>query len=65
MESKVFVNFTYLYLSEINKQELIFSVGLGHLIIHKKIGGKYYNMHFQKLEYKASFSENLLLGDAF
>ena len=65
MVSKVFVNLTYLYLSEINKQGLIFSVGLGHLIIHKKFGGKYYNMHFKKLEYKASFSENLLMGDAF
>ena len=36
IESKVFVNLTYLYLSEIKKQGLIFSVGMGHLIICKK-----------------------------
>ena len=33
IELKVFVNLTYLYLSEIKKQGLIFSVGMGHLII--------------------------------
>ena len=33
----VFVNLTYLYLSEIKKQGLIFSVGMGHLKIFKKI----------------------------
>ena len=33
---KVFVNLTYLYLSEIKKQGLIFSVGMGHLIICRK-----------------------------
>ena len=37
IESKVFVNLTYLYLSEIKKQGLIFSVGMGHLIICKKM----------------------------
>ena len=37
IELKVFVNLTYLYLSEIKKQGLIFSVGMGHLIIRKKI----------------------------
>ena len=36
IELKVFVNLTYLYLSEIKKQGLIFSVGKGHLIIFKK-----------------------------
>ena len=36
IELKVFVNLTYLYLSEIKKQGLIFSVGLGHLIICQK-----------------------------
>ena len=36
IELKVFVNLTYLYLSEIKKQGLIFSVGMGHLIIYKK-----------------------------
>ena len=35
-ELKVFVNLTYLYLSEIKKQGLIFSVRMGHLIIYKK-----------------------------
>ena len=33
IELKVFVNLTYLCLSEIKKQGLIFSVGMGHLII--------------------------------
>ena len=33
---KVFVNLTYLYLSEIKKQGLIFSVGMGHLKIRNK-----------------------------
>ena len=33
IELKVFVNLTYLYLSEINKQGIIFFVLLGHLII--------------------------------
>ena len=33
IEPKVFVNLTYLYLSEINNQGLIFFVLLGHLII--------------------------------
>ena len=37
MESKVFVNLTYLYISEINRQGLIFSVGLAHLMISNKI----------------------------
>ena len=36
IEPKVFVNLTYLYLSEIKKQGLIFSVGMGHLKIRKK-----------------------------
>ena len=36
IELKVFVNLTYLYLSEIKKQGLIFSVGMGHLIICQK-----------------------------
>ena len=36
IELKVFVNLTYLYLSEIKKQGLIFSVGMGHLKICKK-----------------------------
>ena len=36
IELKVIVNLTYLYLSEIKKQGLIFSVGMGHLIICKK-----------------------------
>ena len=36
IELKVFVNLTYLYLSEIKKQGLIFSVGIGHLIICRK-----------------------------
>ena len=36
IELKVFVNLTYLNLSEIKKQGLIFSVGMGHLIIYKK-----------------------------
>ena len=35
IEPKVFVNLTYLYLSEIKKQGLIFSAGMGHLIICK------------------------------
>ena len=33
IEPKVFVDLTYLYLSEINNQGLIFFVLLGHLII--------------------------------
>ena len=33
---KVYVNLTYLYLSEIKKQGLDFSVGMGHLIICRK-----------------------------
>ena len=37
IELKVFVNLTYLYLSEIKMQGLIFSVGMGHLKIRKKI----------------------------
>ena len=36
IELKVFVNLTYLYFSEIKKQGLIFSVGMGHLIICRK-----------------------------
>ena len=36
IELKVFVNLTHLYLSEIKKQGLIFSVGMGHLIICQK-----------------------------
>ena len=36
IELKVFVNLTYLYLSEIKKQGLIFSIRLGHLIINFK-----------------------------
>ena len=36
IDLKVFVNLTYLYLSEIKKQGLIFSVGMGHLIICRK-----------------------------
>ena len=36
IELKVFVNLTYLHLSEIKKQGLIFSVGMGHLIICQK-----------------------------
>ena len=36
IELKVFVNLTYLYSSEIKKQGLIFSVGMGHLIICRK-----------------------------
>ena len=66
IELKVFVNLTYLYLSEINKQGLIFSVGLAHLMISNKIGEKkYYNIHFNQLEYKVSFSENSFIIDAF
>ena len=34
IELKVFVNLTYLYLSEIKKQGLIFSIRLGHFIIN-------------------------------
>ena len=34
IELKIFVNFTYLYLSEIKKQGLIFSIRLGHFIIN-------------------------------
>ena len=59
MESKVFVNLTYLYLSEINKQGLIFSVGLAHLMISNNIGEKNITIyilislntrcHFQKI----------------
>ena len=40
IESKVFVNLTYLYSSEINNQGLIFFVGLAHLIIHKWNSGE-------------------------
>ena len=36
IELKVIVNLTYLYLSEIKKQGLIFSVRMGHLIICQK-----------------------------
>ena len=36
IELRVFVNLTYLYLSEIKKQGLIFSVGMGNLIICQK-----------------------------
>ena len=36
IELKVFVSLTYLYLSEIKKQGLIFSVGMGHLKICQK-----------------------------
>ena len=36
IEPKIFVNLTYLHLSEIKKQGLIFSVGMGHLKICKK-----------------------------
>ena len=37
IELKVFVNLTYLHLSEIKKQGLIFPVGMGHLKNYKKI----------------------------
>ena len=37
IELKVFVNFTYLYISEIHKKQgLIFSLGMVHLIICQK-----------------------------
>ena len=30
-----------------------------------KCWGNYYNIHFKELEYKVSFSENSIMGDAF
>ena len=74
INSKVFVNLTYLYLSEINKQGLIFSVGLAHLMISNKIGEKNIKIyilislntrcHFQKTCSLQSHFETLLHSNA-
>ena len=66
MVLKVFVNLTYLYLSEINKQGLIFSVGSGHLIIKSSAIFKKYNhiflvqilLELSAFEMSKSYGEN-------
>ena len=66
MESKVFVNLTYLYILEINKQGLIFSVGLAHLMISNKIcEKKYYNIHSISLNTRCHFQKTCSLQTHF